>query len=187
MLHPRVLTALIAFCGLGCSHRRAPIPLAAAKTVVGVDSGTAVALVQQFMQADLHSQHDSAWALLYGCLVAPVADYLEPSIGAHVIGVAAQHDTVVVTAEYIVVGRLTSDDPDRASVPGKYWHFAPDVRTDTLVFPVIRDPAGRAAIDCGPFPPIHVSVDSVPDALAHMDDLSRTKWTAALIAAERLR
>lgn len=159
----------------------------AAGNLPAVDRDTAIALAQRFLRADLAGQMDSAWSLLHDCVVMPSADYLEPSLGARVMDATPAGDTVRVTARYVVLGRTDSEDPDRARTPGEYWHFQPNVRADTVVFPVVRAPSGKVVIDCGYFPPDHPLADSMAGEVAHMDTASREAWRRAVVEAGRIQ
>jgi hypothetical protein len=144
----------------------------------------AAALVQRFVHADVSGLADSAWALLKGCDVRPVADYLEPTAGTRILDSVAHADTIIVRVLYRVLGRATSTDVKK--VGPNNWRFVPGVRSDTLRFSVLADSTGRLWIDCDYFPPIHTAAALMEHAVSHMDGVSQQKWRIALADAARL-
>lgn len=142
----------------------------------------AVSVVQRFLRADMGGAPDSAWALLRGCDVLPTADYIVPAVEARILGTDFQGDTARVTVRYLVLGKATS-----GSNRGVRWQFTPDVRADTIAFLVVPDSSGERWIECGYHPPVHSDVSTLANAVASMDDSARAQWSAALVAAQRIR
>jgi len=146
------------------------------------DTRGAVSVVEHFLKADLNGPPDSAWALLRGCDVLPAADYFAPTLEARIIGAATAHDTVRVAARYVLLGKLISGSKGRV-----IWQFTPDVRADTVTFAVVPDSSGRLWIECGDYPPIHSDIARLSGNEGQMDASTRAAWTAALVAARKLR
>jgi len=107
-----------------------------------------------------------------GCDFDPATDYVQVTTAARVTDATVRGDTVDVTAEYAVIGRAWSYDRKRAGE--KNWRFKAGPLTDKLVLHVLPLSRGGPPIACGQYQSNHVGFSHMSEALAHMDDSSRT-------------
>jgi len=108
----------------------------------------------------------------HGCDFDPATDYVQVTTAARVTDAAVRGDTVDVTIEYTVLGHAWSYDRGRAGEMN--WRFKPGPLTDKLVLHVLPVSRGGPPIACGEYQSNHVGLSHMREAVAHMDDSSRT-------------
>jgi hypothetical protein len=142
-------------------------------------------LVSRFVALDTMGQPDSALGLIWKerCEVLPSTDFDAPVSQARILSATARGDTVLVSTEYHVLGRLTTYSASPKGERGSWRYlFRAAPQTDTIVYQVVRDASGKLRLDCGPYAANHPGPSRLAQVQQLMDDSSRVLWEAAVRA-----
>ena len=154
-----------------------PLALGCARAQ-SVPEGSARALVQQFINAELAADTAGEHTHVYGCEedFQPSSDYVLPVARARLLASYRLSDTVVIPVEYVVLGQ---------AYIGRSSSFVEAGRVDTVPFRVARDTLGASQIQCGPHAANHWSVRTVQRWVGAMDSSSTAAWDRAKREANR--
>ena len=137
-------------------------------------------LVEKYVTADTAGDGltDSTESLFVACEGDRAVDFVEPIVTA-VVGLGTRdRDTVLVIAQYSILG--TAESWDTTQLGHQNWRFKKNVRIRADTFLVVRDSSLQPHIVCGPYHGNHWSASVMSSRLPFMDDSSRQAWKAAL-------
>lgn len=151
-----------------------PVPVAARPPNVD----TALSLVNHFVVAESLGDWWAADSFVAwrDCNWNPATDSLLVTTAIHVQPALPMGDSARVQVIYDAAG-LVWLAPTPAVGPQR-TRFAPGSSSDTVVYRIFADSAGRLWMACGDFHQNHVAVSQLQEFVRRFDDSARAAWTA---------
>ena len=174
--------ATVSSCGSSSQKSRA---LSASVTSRQDFARTARNVVQRYISADTAGAglSDSIDALLLPCEGDRATDGIAPVLRARIRGASNEEDTLLLVAEYEVLGAAQSWDT--AEVGHQNWRFTKGLALEQDTMLVVQDSEGHARIVCGPYHGNHWGTSVMALLTSSMNDSSKLAWSTAVGEARR--